>query len=73
MADVALEHDLVVISDEVYEHLVFDGREHIPISTLPGMAERTVTIGASSSPQTFTMVEFDFRATRSGQLSSENR
>ena len=36
VAEVAVEHDLVVITDEVYEHLVFDGVEHVPIATLPG-------------------------------------
>ncbi len=36
VADVAIEHDLVVITDEVYEHLTFDGTEHVPIATLPG-------------------------------------
>jgi len=45
IASVAIEHDLVVISDEVYEHLTF-GVPHIPISTLPGMAERTITISS---------------------------
>src|SRR5215467_1945757 len=50
IADLAIEHDLLVITDEVYEHLVFDG-EHIPIATLPGMRERTVTI--SSAGKTF--------------------
>ena len=38
VAAIAIEHDLVVITDEVYEHLVFDDHEHVPISTLPGMA-----------------------------------
>ena len=51
VAQIAIEHDLLVITDEVYEHLVFDGRQHIPIATLPGMAERTVTI--SSAAKTF--------------------
>ena len=51
IADVALEHDLIVVTDEVYEHLVFDDNVHIPISTLPGMAERTLTI--SSGGKTF--------------------
>ena len=37
----------VAICDEVYEHLVFDGREHIPLAALPGMAERTLRIGSS--------------------------
>jgi len=45
IADVAIRHDLLVVSDEVYEHLVFDG-EHLPIASLPGMRERTVTIGS---------------------------
>ncbi|MDT4918624.1 MAG: N-succinyldiaminopimelate aminotransferase [Pseudonocardiales bacterium] len=53
IAELAVEHDLVVISDEVYEHLVFDGRAHTPIATLPGMRERTVTI--SSAGKTFSV------------------
>jgi N-succinyldiaminopimelate aminotransferase len=51
IAAVAIEHDLVVIADEVYEHLVFDGAAHLPIATLPGMRERTITI--SSAGKTF--------------------
>ncbi len=51
VADLAIEHDLVVITDEVYEHLVFPGAVHIPMATLPGMAERTLTI--SSGGKTF--------------------
>lgn len=47
VADVAVERDLLVIADEVYEHLTFDGFEHVPISTLPGMAERTLTAGSA--------------------------
>ncbi len=47
VADVAIEHDLVVITDEVYEHLVFDGRRHTPIATLPGMRERTLTLSSA--------------------------
>jgi N-succinyldiaminopimelate aminotransferase len=52
VAQVAIEHDLIVVTDEVYEHLVYDG-EHVPISTLPGMAERTLTI--SSAGKTFAL------------------
>jgi len=51
IADIAVDHDLVVVTDEVYEHLLFDGRPHIPIATLPGMFERTLTI--SSGGKTF--------------------
>ncbi|MFD3810325.1 pyridoxal phosphate-dependent aminotransferase [Rhodococcus sp. NPDC058639] len=51
LAELACEHDLLLLSDEVYEHLVFDGRRHIPLASLPGMAERTVTV--SSAAKTF--------------------
>jgi len=53
VADLALEHDLVVITDEVYEHLVF-GVEHVPIATLPGMAERTLTLSSAGKSYSFT-------------------
>ncbi|MDQ2749596.1 MAG: pyridoxal phosphate-dependent aminotransferase [Actinomycetota bacterium] len=53
IAQLAGEHDLTVISDEVYEHLTFDGWLHQPIATLPGMRERTVTI--SSAGKTFSV------------------
>ena len=52
IAAACVEHDLVAISDEVYEHLVFDG-EHVPLATLPGMAERTLTV--SSIGKTFSV------------------
>ncbi len=48
LAEVAVEADLLVISDEVYERLTFDGRTHVPLATYPGMAERTVTISSAS-------------------------
>ena len=54
VADVAIEHDLVVVTDEVYEHLLFDGRAHLPICTLPGMWDRTVTISSAGKTFSFT-------------------
>jgi N-succinyldiaminopimelate aminotransferase len=51
IAGLAIEHDLIVVTDEVYEYLTFDGTEHVPIGTLAGMGERTITI--SSSGKTF--------------------
>ena len=54
IADIVIEHDLIVISDEAYEHLWYDGHPHIPIATLPGMAERTVTIGSAGKSFSFT-------------------
>ncbi len=54
VADVARRHDLVVVTDEVYEHLTFDDHEHVPLATLPGMFERTVTISSSGKTFSFT-------------------
>jgi N-succinyldiaminopimelate aminotransferase len=54
VADVAVEHDLVVITDEVYEHLTFDGARHVPIATLPGMYERTLTLSSAGKSYSFT-------------------
>ena len=51
VAALCVERDLIAITDEVYEHLVFDDAEHIPLATLPGMRERTVAI--SSAGKTF--------------------
>ncbi|MFJ8645513.1 pyridoxal phosphate-dependent aminotransferase [Streptomyces sp. NPDC093546] len=51
IAALAVERDLLVVTDEVYEHLVFDTAEHVPIATFPGMRERTVTL--SSAGKTF--------------------
>ncbi|GAA1972248.1 pyridoxal phosphate-dependent aminotransferase [Isoptericola halotolerans] len=53
VAALARERDAVVLTDEVYEHLVYDDAEHVPMATLPGMAERTLTV--SSSGKTFSL------------------
>jgi N-succinyldiaminopimelate aminotransferase len=53
IADLACAHDLLVISDEVYEHMVFDG-EHVPVGSLPGMAGRTVSISSAAKTYSFT-------------------
>ncbi|ACV77246.1 pyridoxal phosphate-dependent aminotransferase [Nakamurella multipartita] len=47
LARLAVEHDLVVVTDEVYEYLTFDGVPHLPLATFEGMAERTLTISSS--------------------------
>ena len=54
IADVCLAHDLIAITDEIYEHIVFDGLGHTPIATLPGMADRTVTISGISKSYSVT-------------------
>ncbi|HEX4008418.1 MAG TPA: aminotransferase class I/II-fold pyridoxal phosphate-dependent enzyme [Solirubrobacteraceae bacterium] len=53
LAAACIEHDLICVTDEVYEHLVFDG-EHVPLATLPGMAERTLTISSIGKSFSFT-------------------
>jgi N-succinyldiaminopimelate aminotransferase len=53
IADVCREHDLVAVTDEVYEYLTYDGTVHIPLATLPGMRERTVAV--SSAGKTFSV------------------
>lgn len=46
--DLCVEWDCLAITDEIYEHIIYDGRPHVPMATLPGMAERTVTISGVS-------------------------
>lgn len=46
LADLAIKNDLIVVSDEVYEQIVFDGAEHVSIASLPGMKERTISMFA---------------------------
>jgi len=53
IAEFAIAHDAAVVCDEVYEHLVFDGRQHVPLMTLPGMRERCVKVG--SAGKTFSL------------------
>jgi N-succinyldiaminopimelate aminotransferase len=48
IAEVAVAADLLVITDEVYEHLVFDGHQHLPLAGFDGMAERTITISSAA-------------------------
>src|SRR5712671_3009789 len=46
--------DTIAISDEIYEHIIYDGRQHVPIATIDGMAERTVTINSLSKTYSVT-------------------
>ncbi|MFJ6816125.1 pyridoxal phosphate-dependent aminotransferase [Streptomyces avermitilis] len=54
IAELAVERDLLVVTDEVYEHLVFDDAEHLPLATFPGMRERTVSISSAGKTFSFT-------------------
>jgi aminotransferase len=48
IANLSIEHDLFVFTDEIYEYFLFDGLRHISLATLPGMADRTITISGLS-------------------------
>ena len=54
IATVCTDHDLLAVTDEVYEHLTYDGVEHIPLATLPGMRDRTITISSAGKTFSFT-------------------
>ncbi|GGH04714.1 pyridoxal phosphate-dependent aminotransferase [Silvibacterium dinghuense] len=66
IAELAIEHDLFVFTDEIYEYFVFDGTEHISPATLPGMRERTITISGLSKT-------FSITGWRIGYLAADKR
>jgi aminotransferase len=66
VAALAVEHDLFVFTDEIYEYFVFDGTEHVSPATLPGMKERTITISGLSKT-------FSITGWRVGYLAADRR
>jgi aminotransferase len=66
IAALAVEHDLFVITDEIYEYFLYDGVQHISPATLPGMAERTITISGLSKT-------FSITGWRIGYLAADSR
>jgi aspartate/methionine/tyrosine aminotransferase len=54
IADLCVEHNVIAITDEIYEHILYDGRKHISIGTLGGMEDRTITIGSFSKTYSVT-------------------
>lgn len=54
IANLCIRHDVLAFTDEIYEHILYDGREHVALATLPGMAERTITIGGLSKTYSVT-------------------
>ena len=49
IADLCIDHDCIAITDEIYEHILYNGKKHISIASLPGMEERTITINSISN------------------------
>jgi aminotransferase len=70
IAEVAQRHDLLVITDEIYEYFLFDGRRHVSMATLPGMRDRTITIGGYSKTYSITgwRIGYSVAAPQSAQL-----
>ena len=54
VAELCRRHDALVVTDEIYEHILYDGAVHVPMATLPGMAERTITINGMSKTYSVT-------------------
>lgn len=54
IAELCIKHDVLAFTDEIYEHILYDGRPHVSLATLPGMAERTVTISGLSKTYSVT-------------------
>lgn len=65
--------DVIAITDEIYEYIVYDGREHIPLATLPGMAERTITCGGLSKTFAITGWRLGYLVTQNAVLSGAVR
>ena len=54
IAELCIQHDVIAICDEVYEHLVFNGAKHISLRSLPGMRERSIRLGSAGKTFSFT-------------------
>lgn len=54
IADLCIDHDAIAITDEIYEHILYDGKKHVSIGSLAGMEDRTVTIGSFSKTYSVT-------------------
>jgi len=54
IADLAIKHDIIIVSDEIYAKIIYDGHEHLSIATIPGMKERTITLNGFSKTYAMT-------------------
>lgn len=73
IGELAQRWDAVIITDEIYEHILYDGREHIPPATLPGLAERTITIGGLSKTYAITGWRLGYAVALNDRLSTALR
>jgi aminotransferase len=70
IARIAIEHDLLVISDEIYEKIIYDGVQHYSMASLPGMAERTLTVNGFSKAYSMTGWRLGYVAARKTLIDS---
>jgi aspartate aminotransferase len=68
IADIAIRNNLYVVSDEAYEHVIFDGRKHVSIGALPGMADRTISSFTFSKSYAMTGLRLGYLASNDDQF-----
>ncbi len=73
IGDLAEQWDAIIITDEIYEHIVYDGRQHIPPATLPGLERRVITIGGLSKTYAITGWRLGYAVTTNELLSTALR
>ncbi len=73
LAQIAIEKDILVIADEIYERLIYDGAKHISIASLPGMKERTFTLNGLSKAYSMTGWRIGYVAAPEGYIQAMNK
>jgi aspartate aminotransferase len=73
IADIAIRHNLAVISDEAYENVIFDGKKHVSIGSLPGMADRTITAFTFSKTYAMTGLRLGYLASNAEVINDRCR
>ena len=73
IADIATQNDLLVVTDEVYERLIYDGGKHVAMASLPGMAERTVTLNGFSKTYSMTGWRLGYVAANADLIKTFNK
>ncbi len=73
LADLAVRHNLLVISDEIYERIVYDGQTHLSLASCPGMRERTVTVNGFSKAYSMTGWRLGYAAAPQSLIQAMNR
>ncbi len=70
IGELAIKHDLLIVSDEIYEHYIFDGNKHVSMASLPGMRERTITMNSFSKSFGMTGLRLGFIAAPAALIES---